>query len=116
MFAAFRSRPAFSAAEAIAEAEAGRMIVIDVRGHDEVARSGKAKGAVHIPLMLLEARADPRHPECLEVMKEGRPIGVYCASGNRSGMAVQALQRLGHQNVQNIGGLSDWLAAGGALD
>lgn len=116
MFAAFRTRPAFSPADAVARNDAGEMIVIDVRNHDEVARTGKARGAVHIPLMLIETQADPRHPECLDVLKDGRPIGVYCASGNRSGMAVQALRRFGHAEVHNIGGLGDWLAAGGALD
>ena len=34
-------------------------IVIDVREHGEVSMSGKAKGAVHIPLMMLQFRADP---------------------------------------------------------
>jgi len=111
------ARPArvLSPAEAIRLSSSGAMTVIDVRGADEVARTGKARGAHHIPLPQIASKGDPRHPE-FEPELSGRPIAVYCASGNRSGVAAQVLRSLGHAEVHNIGGLGDWMAAGGAVD
>ena len=94
----------------------GRTTLIDVRGHDEVRASGKAKGAVHIPLMMLQHHADPRHPEFHPALASRGPIAVYCASGGRSSMATQILGQLGYDNVTNVGGLRDWVAAGGAIE
>ena len=43
-------------------------------------------------------------------------IAVYCASGGRSHGAVQMLRKLGYDDVHNIGGLSHWAQAGGAIE
>ena len=90
-------------------------ILIDVREHGEVAMSGKAKGAVHIPLMMLQFRADPAHPDFEPLLDRDATIAVYCASGGRSSSAKQILERLGYGNVHNIGGLGHWVQAGGAV-
>jgi rhodanese-related sulfurtransferase len=99
----------------IAEAVAGdRMWLLDVREAAELRASGKAKGAVHIPLGLLGLKADPKAPDAL--IAPGRPVAVYCASGGRSGMAAQQLARMGYGPVWNLGGLGDWTRAGGAVE
>jgi len=103
-----------SAKEAVDLANAGKIILLDVRGHDEVAASGKAKGAVHIPLFQLQQQADPKHPEFHSSLKTDLPVAVYCASGARSEMARRALVGFGFAEVHNIGGLAHWQAAGGA--
>lgn len=94
----------------------GRTVLIDVRNHDEVQASGKAQGAVHIPLSLLPMQADPRHPDTHPALSTDMPIAVYCASGGRSAMACQQLKRLGYGEVVNIGGLRDWQKAGGRIE
>jgi rhodanese-related sulfurtransferase len=91
-------------------------LVIDVREHGEVTMSGKAKGAVHIPLMMLQFRADPAHPDFEPLLDRDARIGVYCASGGRSASAKTILERLGYSDVHNIGGLGHWVQAGGALE
>ena len=91
-------------------------IVIDVREHGEVSMSGKAKGAVHIPLMMLQFRADPAHPDFETLLDRDTTIAVYCASGGRSASAKQMLERLGYSDVHNIGGLGHWVQAGGELE
>ena len=91
-------------------------IVIDVREHGEVAMSGKAKGAVHIPLMMLQFRADPAHPDFEPLLDRDARIAVYCASGGRSSSAKMILDRLGYSDVHNIGGLGHWAQAGGELE
>lgn len=110
------SRPApLDVQTAISKHAADEIVVIDVREVGEVAASGKAKNAVHVPLATLRMKADPRSPECLEIFKSGKPIAVYCAAGGRAGMAMQTLEQLGHAEVHNIGGFGHWVQAGGPI-
>ncbi len=114
----FRRTPAerpLSVAEAIPRVERGDLTLIDVRELGEVQSTGMAKGAVHVPLTSLPARADPRHPNHDPVLDPSRPIAVYCLSGARSERAAQMLRTIGYAQVHNLGGLKDWQAAGGKL-
>ncbi|MFN6951842.1 MAG: rhodanese-like domain-containing protein [Albidovulum sp.] len=110
-----RSAPRLSAAEAVARVKSGAMTLIDVRDHGELAATGRAEGAIHVPLTVLRMKCDPSSPECLPELSTARPVAVYCASGGRSQVAVQMLTSLGYREVHNIGGLFDWQAAGGAI-
>lgn len=114
----FRQAPKnrLSPQDAVQGARAGEIIVIDVREHGEVAMSGKATGALHIPLMRLRDMADPRHPDCHPELKQDRKIAVYCASGGRSHSAAGLLRQLGYDDVHNIGGLGHWVQAGGEIE
>lgn len=100
-----------SVAEAIELARQGRLTLLDVREGAELATSGTARGAVHIPLGLLPLRADPRSPD-YDPRLAGRPVAVFCAAGARAGRAVAILEQFGHQAV-NIGGFADWCGCGG---
>ena len=101
-------------AEIVAGVAAGRIALVDVREAGEIRATGKASGAVAIPLAVLTVKADPLAPDAL--LAPGRPVAVYCASGGRSGMAAQVLRRMGYETVWNIGGLRDWQAAGGPVE
>ncbi len=107
--------PALSAQDAIALSGKGEITVIDVRDHTELAQTGKAKNALHIPLFLLQSHANPGHPEFNKALDIAKPVAVYCASGARSGMAARTLTKMGFENVHNIGGLMHWQSAGGAV-
>ena len=115
MFSAFRSAPAArpSVTEVTEQVATGKMLLIDVREVAEAKASGVAEGARLIPLSLLPLKCDPRQPGC--ELPQGLPIAVYCASGGRSGMAADALARLGYGPVVNLGGLRDWAAGGGTV-
>ena len=91
----------------------GQTLLIDVRDLAEAKASGIAKGARLIPLSLVPLKCDPRQPGC--ELPQGLPVAVYCASGGRSGMAAEALKRMGYDPVVNLGGLRDWAAGGGAV-
>ncbi len=99
--------------EVAAKVALGQMLLIDVREIAEVKASGKAEGASVIPLSLLPVKADPKQPGT--PLKQGLPVAVYCASGGRSGMAANVLERLGYGPVSNLGGLRDWAAGGGKV-
>ena len=92
----------------------GEMVLVDIRDAGELAMTGKADGALHIPMMRLPMVADSRHPDFDPRLDPSKAIGLYCASGARSAMAVQLLKRLGYENVQNVGGFGQWVRAGGA--
>lgn len=91
----------------------GEVTLIDIRDASELAQTGQAKGALHIPMMRLPMVADPRHPDHDARLSQGKPLALYCASGARSGMAARLLRQLGYSDVRNVGGLGDWIAAGG---
>jgi len=108
------SAQTLTAKEAIEKVAKGEITLLDVRDHNEIANTGKAKGAIHIPLFQLGQMADPRHPEFNKKLNTDKPVAVYCASGARSQMASQTLAGFGFSEVHNIGGLSHWQSAGGA--
>jgi rhodanese-related sulfurtransferase len=81
-------------------------VLVDVRETKEY-DGGRLPGAIHIPLSQLAGRGD----ELARV--KGRPVIVYCMSGNRSRMANAALARLGFKDVYNLqGGYRAWKDAG----
>lgn len=80
--------------------QTGGAMLLDVRGIDEYAE-GHIPGAVNIPLQVLPTKQGL--PEDLDT-----PIFVYCRSGGRSRRAAAFLEKLGYENVKNIGGIMDW--------
>ncbi len=118
MFNLFNTRPAgpqLSMTDAIQQVADGEMILIDVRDGNELAQTGKAEGAIHLPLMTFQMKTDPRSPEVLPELDVNKPVGIYCATGARSQMAAQAMQQMGYKTVHNLGGLMNWANAGGKI-
>ena len=117
MLAAARAAvPAVTPTEAAGLVETSDALIVDIRDGTEVAASGKVKGALAISRGLLEFRADPGSPSHHPAFRKDRPIILYCASGGRAALAGKMLLDLGFQDVRNLGGLKDWVAAGGATE
>lgn len=104
-----------SAREIVAKAEACEITIIDVRDPSEVHMSGKARGAIDVPLAVLNFQTVPRHPDFHADLDCATPVALYCASGARSSMAAQVMRRHGFAEVHDIGGLADWAQAGGKV-
>lgn len=112
----FRSAPASaSSSDIVARVNAGQTILIDIRDPSEIRASGKAAGALTIPLSVLRMKADPASPDHDSRLTPDADITLYCASGARASMARGMLQQLGFRKVTNLGGLADWQRAGGAI-
>ena len=93
----------------IQQVKDGKAVVLDVRRNDEW-RTGHAKDAVHLDSdRLLGLGESP------DIDKE-MPIYAYCKSGGRAGRVKNELTRRGFTQVYNLGGLSDWEAAGGEVE
>jgi rhodanese-related sulfurtransferase len=87
-------------------------LVVDLREPEEVANTGTIPGAVHAPRGMLEFYADPSSPYHRPEFAPARRTIVYCASGGRSALAVETLQRLGYQNVAHLArGYTAWSAS-----
>mgnify|MGYP005857996331 CR=1 FL=1 len=90
-------------------------VLIDLRSLREVAATGIAQGAMHIPMPEFGAAATPGDPAFVPALRDGRPVILYCATGVRSQIAGGFLMSLGHPAVWNLGGLREWIDGGGAL-
>ena len=82
----------------------GACLLVDVREFAEL-RALFMPQAIHAPLSAFE-----RHAHAID---RSRPVYLVCASGQRSTMAAEQLQALGHPDVRVVrGGLQACLAAG----
>ena len=91
-------------------------LLLDVRDGTEVAASGKAAGAVHVPRGSLEFKADPESPGHDKSFSRNRPVIIHCASGGRAALAGKLLKDFGYDNVFNLGGFKDWVEGGGEVE
>ena len=90
--------------------------IVDVREESEVAQSGKIKDAIHIPRGLIEFQLSAESSTNPLNIKKDSDILIYCAAGIRAALAAKTLQDLGFENVFNLGGLSEWVSSGGAIE
>ena len=87
--------------EAARAAEAGEVLLLDVREEQEW-RHGRAPGAVHVPMGDLRRDTVPRD----------RPVLAVCRVGARSATVAEALASLGYDARNVVGGMLAWEAAG----
>lgn len=75
-------------------------VLLDVRTRDEY-REGHVPGSKNIDVAKIGSAVSL-------IGEKSTPVFVYCYSGSRSGVAVNALKGLGYVNVKNIGGISSY--------
>ncbi|GAB4352125.1 MAG: rhodanese-like domain-containing protein [Immundisolibacter sp.] len=81
-------------------------LLIDTREPDEWA-AGHIAGAQAVPRGVLESKIEQLAPDPEQL------IILYCASGGRSALAADSLQRMGYRNVLSLaGGFKAWQEAG----
>ena len=73
-------------------------ILLDVRTPEEYG-GGHVPGSRNLPLQQIEKITSIAE-------KKDTPLFVYCQSGARSRQAANLLERMGYENVNNIGGMS----------
>jgi phage shock protein E len=74
--------------------------VVDVRTAEEFA-SGHVPGAINIPYDQIARRASEIGPPSTQVV-------LYCRTGRRSGIAVEALQKAGYEKLYDFRSVSAW--------
>ncbi len=75
--------------------------LIDVREMKEYKES-HLKGSKLIPLDEIEKKIEK------EIPNKDEKLLLYCRSGKRSQFACKVLDKLGYNNIYNIGGIMDW--------
>ena len=115
MMSEARSRvTSLTVAEAMAKASRPGVVILDVRDIREIERDGRIPGSFHAPRGMLEFWADPESPYHKPIFAADGTFIVHCASGSRSLLAADTLQRMGIKPVFNLdGGFAAWRAAGG---
>lgn len=92
--------PAEQAREYIERNKADQFTLLDVR-QDWEYEEDHIPGASHIPLVQL--------PDRFSDVDQGKPVLIYCASGNRSMAAAALLEGQGFGDIINmVGGISAW--------
>lgn len=75
-------------------------VLLDVRTPEEYAQ-GHLPGSINLPLQNIFRIAE-------EVPEQDTPVFLYCHSGARSRRAAAFLEKLGYENVCNLGGISGY--------
>ena len=115
--AAEREVETVPAAEAVALAAAGEVVLVDIRDIRELKREGRVQGAFHCPRGMLEFWIDPASPYHKSVFAEDKRFLFFCAGALRSALAAQTAQRMGLKPVGHIaGGFKGWKEAGGPVE
>ena len=100
-----------------AEDEGGGATLIDIREDDERLQTGAIPNPVRAPRGMLEFWADPTSPYHREEFDPARRTILYCASGGRSALAADTLQKMGYSNVAHLdGGIKAWKEGGNPVE
>ena len=103
--------------EAQARADAGEVLLVDIRDIRELERDGRIPGAMHAPRGMLEFWVDPQSPYHKPAFSGEKPLVLFCASAWRSALAVQTLQDMGVDFVSEMeGGFSAWKKDGRPIE
>ena len=113
--AANETVPTLDSKEAIA-LHGSDAVFVDVRDSSQVAETGTIAGAQRIPRGFLEFAADEATPFHNPAMQKDADIYLICAAGGQAALSGKTLQEMGYQSVTNIGGISGWKDAGGAME
>ena len=75
-------------------------VLLDVRQADEF-NAGHIEGAVLVPHDTIAEKIGAVVPD------KNIPVYVYCRSGRRSAIAVEAMRKLGYTNLTDLGGMEE---------
>jgi rhodanese-related sulfurtransferase len=106
-----------TAADAVSMMGRPDVVILDIRDPREIEREGRIPGSFHAPRGMLEFWVDPESPYHKPVFAEDKTFIIHCASGWRSLLATEVLQRMGLKPVLNMtGGFGAWKDAGGPVE
>ena len=95
--------PTLSAPEAYAQAQAGKLTLIDIRHPDEWRQTGVAPGALRVDMTNTQGEAGFVAQVVAGMAgRKNAPIGILSTAGNRGANAQQVLRKAGFTHVYNI--------------
>ena len=103
--------------EEVAKEIEGGALMVDIREEEELRNQGRIPDAVFAPRGMLEFLVDSTSPYHREEFDIDRRIVVYCASGGRSALAADTMQRMGYRQVAHLdGGFTAWKEQGRPIE
>ena len=103
--------------EAIEAAQAGEILLVDIRDIRELDRDGRIPGAFHAPRGMLEFWIDPASTYHKPALATDKKLVLFCAAAARSSLATATLMDMGVSNVAELaGGFTAWRDAGGPVE
>ncbi|MCJ8322909.1 MAG: rhodanese-like domain-containing protein [Rhizobiales bacterium] len=108
--------PRISAEAAIEKHKQAGSVFIDVRDSGEIAKSGTVEGALRISRGMIEFIADDATPHHNAALTKDADIYLICAAGGQAALTGKTMVDMGYKNITNVGGFSDWKAAGGPTE
>ena len=100
----------------IARHKSGESTFIDVRDSSEILDTGTIEGCLRIPRGFIEFAADENTPFHDKALSKEKEIILVCGAGGMAALTGKTLIEMGYTNVKNIGGIGDWINAGGPME
>ena len=92
-------------------------LFVDLRETSERQRDGVIPGSAHMPYGALDDHIMPGSLLNAVASQTAKGLILYCAFGERSALALEAMREAGIGNVRHLGGGVDaWAKAGGVLE
>jgi rhodanese-related sulfurtransferase len=94
----------------------GEALFIDVRDSADIANTGTITKCLRIPRGMMEFVADEASPLHNENLSKNKEIVLVCGAGGMAALTGKTLLDMGYTNIQNVGGIGDWIKAGGPVE
>ena len=94
----------------------GDALFIDVRDRSEINATGTISECLRIPRGMMEFVADDSSSFHNELLSKDKEIILVCGAGGMAALTGKTLIDMGYTNVKNVGGIGDWIEAGGPTE
>ena len=108
--------PRITAEQGIEIHKGGSAVFVDVRDSGDIAKTGTIAGALCIPRGFIEFAADDAHPLHNAALSKDSDVVLVCAAGGMAALTGKTLTEMGYTKVHNVGGIGEWIDAGGETE
>ncbi len=108
--------PKISVTDGLKRHREGKTIFVDVRDSSDIVSTGTIAGALRIPRGFIEFAADDETKFYNTALVKNSNIVLVCAAGGMAALTGKTLIDMGYENVFNVGGINDWIEAGGPVE
>ena len=91
-------------------------VIVDLRDVRERQRTGYIPGSFHCPRGMAEFWIDPESPYFKDIFSQDKQFVFHCASGWRSALTVETLNKMGFECGHIKEGFATWEEKGGPVE
>ena len=102
--------------DAIAMVDDANTVIVDLRDVRERQRAGFIPGSFHCPRGMAEFWVDPESPYFKDIFAQEKKFVFHCASGWRSALTVETLNKMGFECAHIKEGFATWEEKGGSVE